>query len=818
MFRSADCQSAVSRVVNLRGGRSRWHFPSVLRVADWQSAIQQVGNQVGDLRYRWFMRGSMSLVSRSGSMKARLVGRRGGRAALLGGGGLRGRAGLLSSWLAIVFFGSCLAGWSQISLDGSLGRSGPLTGPNFQITATLGRQVGANLFHSFSEFNLKASESATFSGPVSVANILSRVTGTSPSSIEGTLRSTIPGANLFLMNPHGIVFGKNAALDVSGSFAATSADYIALQDGGRFDASNPGQSLLTGAAPSAYGFVDGDRGFIRMEGGQLNVPAGKFLHLVGGESEVTRGTLQALEGEIRLQGVLGPAEVPFTPSPALEGVRSPPLVSQEKDISIRGGQIILENAKISASTSGDAAAGNVTLTAADIELQGSSRIAADTSGQSAASTISIQAGKLGVSGGSQITADTSGAGAAGRILVRAGEVDITGISTGEGHSGLFARSLDGAGGPAGNVDVLTGSLTVRNGGQISTDTFTRAQGGNLSIQAQTIVLDGTDSSGTGLFTGSRNLAAGGRAGKLQLEFDDLQILNGGQIEVSTKGSGDGGELLLTGRTIEIDGQNAVNGESLTGIVANSDSKETGGRAGDLRIEAITVAIRNRGPSDSGIFANTKGAGDAGNLDLEVDQLTLDHGATITSKSDAQKDSGVAGQMRIRARENVSLAGGSSIVSDSASNAGLVSIEAGSRVELRDSSITATATGDGGRILITAPDFVILNRGNITANSQQGTGGRIRIDTGAFVPSTDSKVTAASKSGQQGNVTTTGLQFLNTEVVEFTSFLPEETPKAAETNIQDTAAAVTGYVVPGLHRMEQDRRRLVIGGTPGKRWK
>lgn len=170
------------------------------------------------------------------------------------------------SCILTLFLGWPLASWSQISLDGFLGPAGPLAGPSFKITADLGRQVGANLFHSFSEFALKAGESATFSGTDSVANILSRVTGGRPSSIDGTIRSTVRGANFFLMNPDGIVIGKNAILDVSGSFAVTSGDYIGLDGGGRFDASSPGQSILTGSAPSAYGFVDGDRGFVQMAG------------------------------------------------------------------------------------------------------------------------------------------------------------------------------------------------------------------------------------------------------------------------------------------------------------------------------------------------------------------------------------------------------------------------------------------------------------------------------------------------------------------------------------------------------------------------
>ena len=81
-----------------------------------------------------------------------------------------------------------------VVLDGKLGPSGPLSGPNYDITAGLGRTVGNNLFHSFAQFTLETGDVATFSGPPNIQNILSRVTGGSASSIDGTIRSSITGA------------------------------------------------------------------------------------------------------------------------------------------------------------------------------------------------------------------------------------------------------------------------------------------------------------------------------------------------------------------------------------------------------------------------------------------------------------------------------------------------------------------------------------------------------------------------------------------------------------------------------------------------
>jgi filamentous hemagglutinin family protein len=141
---------------------------------------------------------------------------------ILGGEGRPVQTGVTSLILAL----AVTTGNSQIVVDSKFGSPGPLTGPNFSIPADLGRIHGNNLFHSFSQFNVNAGESATFTGPGNINNILARVTGGNASLIDGTLRSEIAGANLFLINPNGVVFGPNAVVDVSGSFAATTANYL----------------------------------------------------------------------------------------------------------------------------------------------------------------------------------------------------------------------------------------------------------------------------------------------------------------------------------------------------------------------------------------------------------------------------------------------------------------------------------------------------------------------------------------------------------------------------------------------------------------
>src|SRR5580658_1250572 len=181
----------------------------------------------------------------------------------------------------------------HITIDGSLSPGQTLTGPNYTIGANLGRQVGGNLFQSFGQFGLATGETATFSGPATVSNVIGRVTGGSPSSINGTIQSTIAGANLYLVNPAGIVFGPVGTVNVSGSFRAATADYVRMSDGTRFQATNPGGSTLSAAAPAAFGFLSAQPATLTLNGATLGVASGQTLGLAGGTVSISGGSLAA---------------------------------------------------------------------------------------------------------------------------------------------------------------------------------------------------------------------------------------------------------------------------------------------------------------------------------------------------------------------------------------------------------------------------------------------------------------------------------------------------------------------------------------------
>ena len=172
-------------------------------------------------------------------------------------GGVPRRA-MAIAWACAALLWPAVAARAQVVHDGSLGPAQALAGPAFAIPHTNGLTAGDNPFPSFSQFDLASGESATFSGPANIANLLSRVTGGSQSTINGLLQTEgMPNANFFFINPAGVVFGPEAQIDVPAAFVVSTADVLELAEGGRFAATtDPADSVLTMASPVAFGFLD----------------------------------------------------------------------------------------------------------------------------------------------------------------------------------------------------------------------------------------------------------------------------------------------------------------------------------------------------------------------------------------------------------------------------------------------------------------------------------------------------------------------------------------------------------------------------------
>jgi filamentous hemagglutinin family protein len=110
---------------------------------------------------------------------------------------------------------------------GDPGATGTIVTPvNTQIDITGGTQAGSALFHSFTQFDVNQGQTANFQTPGDVKNVLTRVTNGVPSTIDGTLQLSGAKANLYFINPAGIVFGPNVNLNLPASFVGTTANSI----------------------------------------------------------------------------------------------------------------------------------------------------------------------------------------------------------------------------------------------------------------------------------------------------------------------------------------------------------------------------------------------------------------------------------------------------------------------------------------------------------------------------------------------------------------------------------------------------------------
>ncbi|HBL60178.1 MAG TPA: hypothetical protein DDZ80_17450 [Cyanobacteria bacterium UBA8803] len=191
---------------------------------------------------------------------------------------------------------------AQITPDDTLGSESSIVTPNAQIRglpADLiegGASRGAALFHSFLEFNVGNGQQVYFANPVGIDNIFSRVTGSDISDILGTL-GVDGGANLFLLNPNGIIFGENAKLDVRGSFVATTANSFLFDNRFEFGTNNPqAPPLLTINVTPGLQYGGNSQGNIS---NAAHLSVGQNLNLAG-ENLDLQGQLAA-GGDLTLQ-------------------------------------------------------------------------------------------------------------------------------------------------------------------------------------------------------------------------------------------------------------------------------------------------------------------------------------------------------------------------------------------------------------------------------------------------------------------------------------------------------------------------------------
>lgn len=299
---------------------------------------------------------------------------------------------------------------TAVTSDGTLGTIVSQNGSVFEVGGGTRPGNGPNLFHSFDDFSIARDDTVRFTGPQGgLENILSRVTGGQVSRIDGNLESTIPGVNLYLLNPSGIVFGPRARLNVNGSFHISTADAIRMADGGRFAASLTQESSLTVAAPSAFGFIGGNPAEITIQG-SLSVPAGEALSVIGGKITIDGGKLEARSGWVNLAAAASAGEIPFdgvrfgTQLSGLDGeIRLMPrsrvaISGVGGSVLIRGGVLSLDRAEIVSTvpplSAAGAVGGGIEVSGSNVSLMNRARIASSALGGAAGGQVLISAEKV----------------------------------------------------------------------------------------------------------------------------------------------------------------------------------------------------------------------------------------------------------------------------------------------------------------------------------------------------------------------------------------------------------------------------------------
>ncbi len=631
---------------------------------------------------------------------------------------------------------------AEVITDGTVGAAQNLGGPNFVIPQTLGSIRGTNLFHSFQNFNIANTESATFTGANSLQNVISRVTGGQSSSINGLLRSQVGQAAFYFINPAGVVFGADAVVDVPGDFHVSTASELRFSDGAMFNATQQGVSALSMANPAEFGFLSDQSSAIRVEQSNLMFASGTTTSLSGGQIVIDSGVLVNEGGEIRLAAVgLGDTTLPITGE------------SNANDL----GSLMIENSEISVDGNG---AGRIAITSGITTITNSALFANNTGANTADAFtgIAINVRSLELDN-STVASSAFSDGNAGNVNISAAEIAIL--------NGTRINSSTIASGDAGRINIDVEDLTIdrlssTNVTAITSNVEANANGnaGMIKVQAHNLTIDGRsndDGQSSGFITGiisNANTNSSGNAGTVDIMVTDkLEIVSEGQISSSIfEGAlGNAGAVVVRSGDVIIDRQSGASG---TGIFSNANPNSIG-NAGNIAVQARSLTIDGRSIDfATGIFSNARrdSSGDAGNIDVEVtESLNIVRSGQISS-SLSETTSGDAGAITVQAR-NLTIDGQSNedgqssglvtgIVSNananSSGNAGIVDVMVTDTLEIVSegqisSSIFENALGNAGTVTVRAGDVII--------DRQSGTSG-----TGIFTNANPNSI------GNAGNIT------------------------------------------------------------------
>jgi filamentous hemagglutinin family protein len=672
---------------------------------------------------------------------------------------------------------------AQVTSDGTTNTIVNQSGNNFNILN--GINQGNNLFHSFSNFSVPTGGSASFdlTNTPNITTIFSRVTGGNLSNIDGLIR-TLNGNNpvsLFLMNPAGIVFGKNASLNIGGSFVVTTANSIKFADGIEFSATNPGATpLLTMSVPIGLqmGQNPGDitvqnTGHRLIKIGKaivapldrsnnpvgLSVTSGNNLALIGGEVALDGGVLNAPSGHIELGSASNGTVNLNTSSPhwnfdygnikqfgnihlshqSLADASGTPAGSihfQGRNISLQDGSAAL------LVNQGSNNSGDISVNASEsLQLGGvgtnrfpQSRLRADNFGDGAGGNILVSASQVFLYDGGTVNGFNFGKGSGSNISLEIGDLlQIVGLSPIGGTSSLITNTSNS--GKSGDIRVVTKKLQILDGGEIDNVSVSNGIVGNTTINAADFI----EVMGQNLHDSLIVVSTFGQAnaGQLTINTAKLRVRDGGGIVASTVNSGNGGDLLI----------NASDSVEVSGV---SSISRLPSRVG-ARAELLPPRIRQLLRLPDVITGNT------GKLVVNTPRLQITDGAIVGVDHQGIGD---AGKLEINAG-SIRLDNGSSLTAATfQGEGGNISVQANDLIMRRGSSIVTNAggIGNGGNITINSPIILGWENSDIIANAFQGNGGNIQINTQGIFGlkyrnelTLENDITASSQFGVNGTV-------------------------------------------------------------------
>lgn len=710
---------------------------------------------------------------------------------------------------------------AQIAPDTTLGTENSIVTPSINVRGRTADRIdggavrGANLFHSFSQFNITDRQRVYFANPSGIENILSRVTGNNVSKILGTL-GVLGNANLFLINPNGIVFGANARLDIAGSLVTSTADSLVFDNGFAFSATTAQiPPLLTINVPMGLQYA-GNAGSIQVQGSILQVPNGETLALVGGLVSLDGAGVGALGGRVELAAVGGSGIVglsvndndlrlSFPDTLALADVSlangafvdvtaggGGSIAIHVRNLNILGGSSLLAGIQEGLG-SPDSKAGDIEVNAIEainVEGEGGIDNSVLRTGRGKGGNIYITTGSLSVTNGAQLAVAVFGQGEAGTMTIRAmNTVSLDGVGNDGLASGAFGTVQRGAVGKGGSINIMTGSLSVTNGAQVNTRTFGYGDAGNVTIIAHdTVSFDGSGDGDVGGGVSSIvQREAVGNGGNINITTGSLSVTNGAQLAVSTRGQGNAGNV-----TIQATDTVFFDGESNQGIPSGAFSRvnpEAIGKGGDIDITTgslrvthgalLTTATRGQGdagnlrinardfvsfdgvsstgfPSAALSTVSPEAIGKGGDIDITTRSLSITNSAQINSSTLGQGD---AGNIRVLANTFDASNGGQLLASTTSNkDAGNIILLVSDQVTLSSNgsgifaNTTLSSTGNGGSIFLEPKTLIIRDGARIAVDSQgTGRGGDIQIETGSAILDNRAFVSAETASNTGGDI-------------------------------------------------------------------